>query len=106
MADSWDLLVNTPPVGTFPNCDETPLPDSAFGKGLVYDLVYNPKVTRLLEQAAEAGCDTIGGLEMLVAQAREQFAWWIGVQAPKGVFEEAAQLELMRQHDTEVDRRA
>ena len=105
-ADSWDLLVNTTPVGTFPNCDETPLPDSCFGKGLVYDLVYNPKITRLLKQASEAGCNTIGGLEMLVAQAREQFAWWTGVQAPEGVFEEAAELELVRQHDKEVDRGA
>lgn len=105
-ADSWDLLVNTTPVGTFPNGDESPLPDGAFDEGLVYDLVYNPKITRLLEQASKAGCDTIGGLEMLVAQAREQFAWWTGAQAPKGVFEDAAQLELMQQGHTEVDQRA
>ena len=104
-ADSWDLLVNTTPVGTFPNCDESPLPDGVFGKGVVYDLIYNPRTTRLLAQASEAGCDTIGGLEMLVAQAREQFAWWTGVQPAEGVFEEAAQLELMRQDEVEGDRR-
>lgn len=104
-ADSWDLLVNTTPVGTFPNCDESPLPNGVFGKGVVYDLIYNPPITRLLAQAAEAGCDTIGGLGMLVAQAREQFAWWTGVQPVEGVFEEAAQLELMRQGEVEEDRR-
>ena len=57
----------------------------------VYDLVYNPSTTRLLREAAAAGCQTIGGLEMLVAQAREQFQWWTGDQAASaGVMREAA----------------
>ena len=98
-ADSWDLLVNTTPVGTYPNGGESPLPDDAFDGGLVYDLVYNPKVTKLLAQASNAGCDTIGGLEMLVAQAREQFVWWTGVQVPEAVFDHAAKLELLKQDD-------
>ena len=42
---------------------------------------------------------------MLVAQAREQFAWWTGVQPAEGLFEEAAQLELMRQDEVEEDQR-
>jgi len=42
----------------------------------VYDLIYNPSATRLLREAAARGCQTIGGLDMLVAQAREQFQWW------------------------------
>ena len=99
-AESWDLLVNTTPVGTYPNGEESPVPDGALNNGLVYDLVYNPEITRLLAQASDAGCDTIGGLEMLVAQAREQFAWWTGVEVPEGVFNEAAKLELLRQDKT------
>ena len=55
----------------------------------VYDLVYNPSVTRLLREAAARGCQTIGGLEMLVAQAREQFQWWVGARPP-AVMREAA----------------
>ena len=56
----------------------------------VYDLVYNPPITRLLREAAAAGCQTIGGLDMLVAQAREQFQWWTGTTPPAGVMREAA----------------
>ena len=104
-ADSWDLLVNTTPVGTYPNGGESPLPDDALDGGLVYDLVYNPEVTKLLAQASNAGCDTIGGLEMLVAQAREQFAWWTGVKVPEAVFGHAAKMELLKQADMEEGRR-
>jgi shikimate 5-dehydrogenase len=41
-------------------------------------LIYNPADTRLLREAREAGCETLGGLEMLVAQARLQFELWTG----------------------------
>ena len=54
---SWDLLVNTTPVGMFPNVDETPF-EGAFDGRVVYDLVYNPMETRLLKEAAAAGCET------------------------------------------------
>jgi len=56
----------------------------------VYDLVYNPTTTRLMREAATAGCEAIGGLEMLVAQALEQFEWWTGTKPPSGVMREAA----------------
>ena len=93
---SWDLLVNTTPVGTRPDVEATPLPDGPFTGRLVYDLVYNPTTTRLLADAAAAGCDTIGGLEMLVSQAVRQFAWWTGRTPPPRLFREAAQTELAR----------
>jgi 3-dehydroquinate dehydratase/shikimate dehydrogenase len=80
---SWDLLVNTTPVGTAPGVDETPLePASLAGGRLVYDLVYNPGRTRLLQDAAAAGCGTLGGLEMLIAQAAVQVATWFPVDPP------------------------
>jgi shikimate 5-dehydrogenase len=44
----------------------------------------------LLREAAAMGCQTIGGLEMLVAQAHEQFQWWTGTRPPHGVMREAA----------------
>ena len=56
----------------------------------VYDLVYNPPATRLLREAASVGCQTIGGLDMLVAQAQEQFRWWTGTRPPAGVMRDAA----------------
>jgi shikimate dehydrogenase len=49
---------------------------------IAYDLVYNPLETRFLLDARAEGCQTIGGLEMLVAQAALQFALWTGRSAP------------------------
>lgn len=87
---SWDLLVNCTPVGMHPHAQESPVPAGALTGRLVYDLVYNPPITRLLREAALAGCQTIGGLEMLVAQAQQQFQWWIDARPPAGVMREAA----------------
>ena len=88
--NSWDLLVNATPVGMTPQVNESPLPASSLDGRLVYDLVYNPSRTLLLKEAAKRGCRTLGGLEMLVAQAKRQFEWWTGVQVPNSVFETAA----------------
>jgi 3-dehydroquinate dehydratase/shikimate dehydrogenase len=88
--DSWDLLINCTPVGMYPRVDQTPIPAEHLTGGYVYDLVYNPSVTRLLRDAATRGLVTIGGLEMLVAQAREQFQWWVGTRPQSGVMREAA----------------
>ncbi|HEY7288388.1 MAG TPA: shikimate dehydrogenase [Vicinamibacterales bacterium] len=87
---SWDLLVNCTPVGQTPNDAETPVPMDLIEGGCVYDLVYNPPATRLLQEAAEMGCQTISGVEMLVAQAQEQFRWWTGTRPPPGVMKNAA----------------
>ena len=87
---SWDLLINCTPVGMHPRVDETPIPAEQLTGRQVYDLIYNPQTTRLLREAAERGCEAIGGLDMLVAQAQEQFQWWTGTKAPSGVMREAA----------------
>ena len=101
---SWDLLVNCTPVGMYPNVEETPIDAADLSGRCVYDLVYNPTGTRLLRDAARAGCQTIGGLEMLVAQAHEQFHWWTGVRPPAGVMREAAlkQLAEFMRHENYV----
>jgi 3-dehydroquinate dehydratase/shikimate dehydrogenase len=87
-----DLLVNATPVGTTPDVDVSPVPASWLnGVGWVYDLVYNPEDTQLLRDATAAGCRTIGGLDMLVAQAEAQCRAWTGVAAPPGVMRAAAE---------------
>jgi 3-dehydroquinate dehydratase/shikimate dehydrogenase len=92
--EGWDLLVNCTPVGMHPHADQSPLPGAALTGRYVYDLVYNPPTTRLLHEAAAAGCIPIGGLDMLVAQAEEQFAWWTGAKPPAGVMRAAAERKL------------
>jgi 3-dehydroquinate dehydratase/shikimate dehydrogenase len=90
-AGTWDLLVNTTPLGTWPRVTDTPVPAPLLAGGrLVYDLVYNPPVTKLLREAAAAGCRTIGGVEMLIAQAERQFEWWTGQLPAPGLFREVA----------------
>jgi len=93
-ANSWDLLVNCTPIGMYPRVDDTPLPSEMLTGRVVYDLVYNPPTTRLLREAAARGCHTIGGLDMLVGQAHEQFAWWTGAAPPAGVMRNAATRRL------------
>ena len=75
--------MNTTPVGTAPAIDASPLdPEALAGGGLVYDLVYNPGRTRLLRDAEAAGCETLGGLEMLIGQAAAQVATWLDATPP------------------------
>jgi 3-dehydroquinate dehydratase/shikimate dehydrogenase len=90
----WDLLVNCTPIGMHPHVDDTPIDAALLGSGTVYDLVYNPHATRLLRESAAAGCTTIGGLEMLVGQARKAFEWWTGLSPSASVMREAATTKL------------
>lgn len=88
-AGSWDVLVNAIPAGS--NADvQSPIQGAALDGEIVFDLVYSPANTRLLIDARAAGCMTIGGLEMLVAQAERQFELWTGQTAPAGLFQGAA----------------
>src|SRR4029450_13240567 len=77
-AGTWDVLVNTTPVGTLPASDASPMEGQRLDGEVVYDLVYNPRPTRLLRDAAAQGARTIDGLAMLVGQARRRLAWWTG----------------------------
>jgi shikimate dehydrogenase len=56
---------------------------------IVYDLVYNPRETRLLAKAADDGARAIGGIGMLVHQGALAFARWTGIQPPIDVMEAA-----------------
>ena len=91
---SWDVLVNATPAGMFPDVEATPWPGARFDGRLVYDLVYNPQETRLLREARLAGLETVGGLDMLVAQARAQFTYWTGRQADGALMRAAAESRL------------
>lgn len=79
-----ELLVNTTSVGMYPKTEEVPpIPaGSIHPEMLVYDLVYNPLRTRLLETAEQAGADTLDGLQMLVHQGAASFRIWTGIDPP------------------------
>jgi 3-dehydroquinate dehydratase/shikimate dehydrogenase len=102
-AGSWDLLVNTTPLGGTTHRDESPLPGGPFDGRLVYDLTYGEGESRLIREAREAGCRTIDGLPMLVAQAERQFEWWTGRPPRAGVMRAAAE---RRTRAAESERRA
>lgn len=72
------LIINTTPVGTFPNVDEyLDLPYEAIGKDhLLYDLVYNPEETAFLKKGRQQGAVTKNGLEMLHLQAEKSWEIW------------------------------
>jgi shikimate 5-dehydrogenase len=53
---------------------------------VVFDTIYNPIQTKLLRDAAAAGCVTIPGTEMFVRQGAAQFKLWTGEDAPLDVF--------------------
>jgi shikimate dehydrogenase len=94
--DGFELVVNTTPLGTRgPHEQETPATaDQLRGARLAYDLVYNPPLTRFMREALGAGCEVVGGLAMLLAQAAEQFRLWNGQDAPQDVMLEAAERAL------------
>lgn len=73
------VIVNTTPVGMYPNVGVSPVDLNAFPhlEG-VLDVVYNPARTQLLMDAEEKGIITENGLWMLVAQAKESAEWFTG----------------------------
>ncbi|MCL4274060.1 MAG: shikimate dehydrogenase [Anaerolineales bacterium] len=83
----FDLLVNTTPVGMFPNMDASPLPNelSLPSNIFVYDLVYNPRETKLVRNARSQGLRATTGLGMLIEQAALSFEIWTGHTPPRDV---------------------
>jgi 3-dehydroquinate synthase len=93
-----DVLINTTPVGMFPDVDATPVPGTYFNEHMtVMDIVYTPLQTRLLKEATAAGCATIQGLPMLVYQGVFQFELWTGMRAPVEVMRAAVSEALAKE---------
>ncbi|MFX0010496.1 MAG: shikimate dehydrogenase [Candidatus Hermodarchaeota archaeon] len=74
---STDLLINTTPIGMYPNINASPIPLELIHDQLfVFDIIYNPLETKMIKYAKEVGCKFLGGLEMLVNQGALAFEWW------------------------------
>jgi 3-dehydroquinate dehydratase/shikimate dehydrogenase len=98
---SWDVLINATSAGSG-GPDDDPMAGVPLDGEIVFDLVYAPARTPLLERAAREGCLTIGGLEMLVAQAERQFELWTGQRPPDGLFKSAAASAAGESHQAAV----
>ncbi len=89
--DKAKVIVNATRVGMSPNIDATPVPAKLLRPGLVvFDIVYNPLKTKLATEAAQAGAETIMGLDMLVWQGALAFEMWTGQKAPVGLMKKEA----------------
>ncbi len=78
----FDAIVNTTPVGMYPRVGESPLEARELNCRLVFDLIYRPAETRLLQLAGRRGIETVSGLQMFAAQGLAQWEIWTGELAP------------------------
>ncbi len=74
----YPVIINTTPLGTFPNIDLFPdIPYEFIGpENLLYDLVYNPEMTQFLLKGKQRGAATVNGYGMLLAQAEASWKIW------------------------------
>ena len=93
------LIVNATPIGT-KGSNGSPIPfdrDLLHPGQIVYDMVYNPLETPLLQAAKRAGAITISGIEMLIGQAERSFTLWTGMQMPVTAVRELLLQEIKQQ---------
>lgn len=84
-ADQVELIINATPIGMTPDVYQTPIEErekeTLIGK-IVYDIVYKPIDTTLLQYANKVMAETIDGVGMLVNQGAEAFKLWTGLESP------------------------
>jgi shikimate dehydrogenase len=85
------LIVNTTPIGMTPNTDQSPwLENLRFPPhAMIYDLVYNPRETKLVKDARSQGLPATSGLGMLIEQAALAFETWTGHSPERSVLLES-----------------
>lgn len=77
--DRYNVIVNTTPVGMYPNIDNLPIDESIILRAeYVYDLIYNPIETKFMKIAIDNGIKAKGGADMLVYQAVKAHEIWYG----------------------------
>ena len=89
MHSDASVIVNTSPVGMYPNVDASPMDITPYkALNAVVDIIYNPTTTKLLAQAKERGIIAVNGLEMLVAQAKYAVELFLDTKLPDEKIEE------------------
>ena len=95
------VIVNTTPVGMYPNVGVSPVDLSLFPRlEGVLDVVYNPARTQLLLDAESRGMVAMNGLLMLVAQAKEAAEWFSNSSISDGKIEEIHQILRRKMENT------
>ncbi len=80
-SEEYDLVVNSTPVGMYPNSDECVISEDIISKcKVVYDTVYNPLDTKLIKIGKSCGVTVKGGIDMLVYQAVVAHKYWYDAQ--------------------------
>jgi 3-dehydroquinate dehydratase/shikimate dehydrogenase len=98
----FDGIVNCTPLGMYPWVKDSPLAARQLNARVVFDLIYRPLKTRLLQVAERRGIETISGVEMFVAQGAAQWEIWNGMRAPEGLMRRAVVEALRGEGSKEV----
>jgi 3-dehydroquinate dehydratase / shikimate dehydrogenase len=101
----FDAIVNATPVGMYPHAAASPLAANELNCRLVFDTIYRPRKTRLLQLAEHRGIETVSGVEMFVAQGTAQWEIWTGQRAPVTAMRRAVEDALSRESSAAGNRR-
>jgi len=85
----FDALVHATPLGMFPHVNECFF-NGHIPADVVFDMVYNPIETVLIQHARSQGKTVVPGIDMFIEQAVRQFELWTGDSAPRSVMQRAA----------------
>ena len=84
------IIINCTSIGMYPNIDATPVPAEVLNSNMVvFDTVYNPAETKLLADTKKVGAKTVGGVEMFIGQAAEQFKHFTGQMCDENIMRQA-----------------
>ncbi|XLQ11667.1 MAG: shikimate dehydrogenase [cyanobacterium endosymbiont of Epithemia adnata isolate EadnSB Bon19] len=93
--EETELLINTTPIGMFPNINDSPMESILFARmpenAIVYDLIYTPNPTQFIKNAQQQGLITIDGLEMLIQQGAVALQFWLQETVPVDVMTQSLQ---------------
>ena len=96
-----DLLINTTPIGMYPQVDASPISEDLMTRlpenAIAYDLIYTPSPTKFLSLAQDRGATAIDGLEMLVQQGAAALEIWLEKPAPIDIMRGSLQEKLYKQ---------
>jgi 3-dehydroquinate dehydratase/shikimate dehydrogenase len=88
-SEFFDAIINATAVGMYPRMQNSPLAANELNCRLVFDLIYRPAKTKLLQLASRRGIETVSGLEMFLAQGIVQWEIWTGQRAPAAAMRKA-----------------